>query len=269
MFFIINLCHLKKLFLLSLVIFFLTNTVSSQNSFPAVDNNVFQQGEYLKFFIYYGWLDAGEASLEVSKELKVVSNHSCYVINGKGYSIGFFEWFFKVNDYYLTYLDKSSLLPLESYRNVDEGGYVAKDHFVFNHELDFVISENKRFKVPDNSLEIISAIYYARCIDYSETKAGTRILTSNYVMEDVVYPLELEYIGKEIITTGLGSFSCYAIKPLLQEGRVFNGQKGMTIWITDDANKLPVRVQTDILVGAMKMDLIDYANLKHPIKKIK
>ena len=50
---------------------------------------------------------------------------------------------------------------------------------------------------------------------------------------------------------------------MLQEGRVFKEKEDMTVWISDDKNRLPVRVQTNILVGSIKMDLVDYQNLKN------
>lgn len=263
--------QLKVGFFFACIVILFCNCSKAQSKLRIVNNNSFQQGEYIKYFIYYGWFDAGEATLEVNKKTFLVNNRSCYQINGKGYSIGFFEWFFKVRDNYTTYIDKIAILPWESLRDVSEYDYHTKEHLIFNHFQDSVKSLNKSYKVPDNTLEIISAIYYARCIDYSKAKLNQKFNLSYFVLEDAVYPLQIEYIGKETIETDLGIFDCIILKPLLVEGRVFSGQKDMTMWVTNDESKIPIRIKTDILVGSIKMDLVEYSNLKRPIniKKLK
>ncbi|MBN4066076.1 DUF3108 domain-containing protein [Candidatus Amoebophilus asiaticus] len=241
--------------------------LSAQDTLRKVINEAFLEGEYLKYSIYYGWFDAGEAVMEVKKQNKTIKKRPCYHINAIGYSIGLFEWFFRVRDYYYTYLDKEALVPWEFYRDVYEGGYEIVEHLRFDHYNNMIQSLTKEYKVPDNTQDIISAFYYARCINYSKAKPGDIFPIPFYVLEDEVFPLELEYVGKEQIETDLGIFNCYVIKPLLQEGRVFSGQQDMTMWISDDKNNIPIRVETVILVGSMNMDLIEYKNLRNPINK--
>ena len=57
-------------------------------------------------------------------------------------------------------------------------------------------------------------------------------------------------------------------QPLLIKGKVFEGGEKMTIWITDDSNHIPVRVETSLTVGSIKMDLMHYKNLKHPLTSL-
>ena len=51
-------------------------------------------------------------------------------------------------------------------------------------------------------------------------------------------------------------------RPLVQSGRVFEEQESVTLWVSDDKNRLPVRLQADILVGSIKADLENFKNLK-------
>jgi hypothetical protein len=44
---------------------------------------------------------------------------------------------------------------------------------------------------------------------------------------------------------------------------VFKGTNDMTVWISDDENKIPIRVQTEIQVGSVKVDITGYSNLKN------
>ena len=73
--------------------------------------------------------------------------------------------------------------------------------------------------------------------------------------------MNLKFIGREIVESKKGKFRCLKLRPMLQEGRVFKDEEDMTIWISDDKNKIPVRVQTNILIGSIKMDLVDFSNL--------
>jgi hypothetical protein len=56
---------------------------------------------------------------------------------------------------------------------------------------------------------------------------------------------------------------------LLLKGSIFDGGEKMTIWVTDDANHIPVRVETPIVVGSVKIDLMSYENLKYPITALR
>ena len=84
-----------------------------------------------------------------------------------------------------------------------------------------------------------------------------------------MYPLKIKFLGKEIVKTKLGRFSCLKFRPLVEEGRVFKEEEDMTIWISDDANKVPIRVKSDLLVGSINMDLVEYENLVGPLNEVK
>jgi hypothetical protein len=50
---------------------------------------------------------------------------------------------------------------------------------------------------------------------------------------------------------------------------VFKEQEGMTVWVTDDKNRIPVRAQAEILVGSIKMDLTSYKGVLNPLALVK
>ena len=82
-------------------------------------------------------------------------------------------------------------------------------------------------------------------------------------LDDQVYNLYIRYLGKEQIKTRYGTFNTIKIRPLLIEGTIFKGGEKMTVWVSDDANHVPVRVDSPILVGSIKVDLIGYENLRN------
>ncbi len=255
--------RMKKIITVAfLLISFAAQSSNAQKTLRTIPNQAFKPGEKLTFRIHYGIVDAGEATLEVDKDYTKMGARDCYHVVGTGKTVGAFNWFFKVRDRYESIIDKQALIPWMFIRRVNEGGYIINQNVSFNHYKDSVTSEKKTISVPEYTQDLISAFYYARNLDFSNAKEGDEFPINGY-LDDAVIPLNIKYIGKEEVETDQGTFRCLKFHPMLQEGRVFKEKEDMTVWISDDKNRLPVRVQTDILVGSIKMDLVDYENLNN------
>jgi hypothetical protein len=254
---------MKKITVIVLVLLVFSATLSfAQKSLRSLNNSAFRPGEKLKFRIHYGFVDAGEATLEVDMNSKNIGGRECYHVIGTGQTVGAFDWFFEVNDRYESIIDKQALIPWMFVRRVNEGGYIINQNVSFNHFKDSASSEKKTISIPEYTQDLISAFYYARNLDYANAKAGD-IFPINGYLDDGIIPLNLKFVGKEDIKYKKGLFHCLKFHPMLQEGRVFKEKEDMTVWISDDKNRIPIRVQTEILVGSIKMDLTDYENLNN------
>jgi thioredoxin-related protein len=249
-----------KIISLFFLIFSSIIVCAAQNELRQVKNEAFLPGEILKFRIHYGIVDAGEATIEVKKDLKNFGGRECYHFIGIGKSVGAFDWFFKVRDRYESIVDKEALIPWFFIRRVNEGGYIINQNVTFNHFNDSAKSEKATISVPDNCQDLVSAFYFARTLDFTGAKEGDIFEISGY-LDDAIFPMNVKFVGRENIKSKKGTFRCLKLRPMLQEGRVFKDQEDMTIWVSDDKNKIPVRVQTEIAVGSIKMDLVDYENL--------
>ena len=119
-----------------------------------------------------------------------------------------------------------------------------------------------------NTQDLLSAFYYARTLDLQNAKTGQEYVINTFFDREM-YPLKIKFLGKEIVKTKLGRFSCLKFRPLVEEGRVFKEEEDMTIWISDDANKVPIRVKSNLLVGSINMDLVEYENLVGPLNEVK
>ncbi len=265
------------LIVLLLVVLLSLSAFNPQTNFPASDtfkaksNNAYKPGEFLSYKLHYGIIDAGVATLEVTQEQKEFGGRPTYHVVGIGKSVGAFDWFFKVRDRYESFIDRSALVPMAFIRRVDEGGYKINQNYVYNHYKNQVIADGKVFDIPNHITDIqdmISAFYYARCVDFSNAKYGS-IYTINSFVDNEVFPLKIKYIGKETISTSLGKFRCIKFRPVIQKGRIFKSEEDLNVWISDDANRIPIRAQANVLVGSIKMDLLDYRGLANPIAKVK
>lgn len=255
----------KSLSVLSVLLFFafLSPAQAQTKSLRTVENKAFRPGEKLKFRVHYGFVDAGTAELEVASEIQKIGPRECYHVVGTGKSQGAFDWFFKVRDRYESFIDCSAIVPWLFIRNISEGGYKKTQQVVFNHYQDSAKSQEKTIAIPEYTQDLVSAIFYARTLDFETAKPGDVFPIMGY-LDDEIIPLNIKFMGRETLRTDLGYFRCVKFRPLLQEGRVFKEKEDMTVWVSDDANRIPVRVQTDILIGSIKMDLTGYENLLNP-----
>lgn len=241
----------------------------AQNDFCNTENKCIQAGEKLTFKVYYNlsalWVGAGEASFSTKQE--TLNGHPVFHIIGLGNTYTSYDWIFKVRDKYETYIDVNTLLPFKFVRNVNEGDYKFTNNVVFNQQQRKAYSNQKNFDIPDCTQDVLSAIYYARNIDYNKYKPGAKIPFAMF-LDDKVYNLYIRYVGKETIKTKYGTFKAIKITPLLIQGTIFKGGEDMVIWVSDDNNHIPLRVHSPILVGSVKVDMMGYDNLKYPLSSL-
>lgn len=238
--------------------------LNAQTSFRKVKNDAFSLGEVLEYRIHYGFVDAGEARLEVKEDFQNIGTRKTFHVIGTGRTKGAFDWFFKVRDRYETYIDTEGLMPWVFIRRVDEGGYIINQNVTFNHHKNTATSEKVTVPVPEYVQDIVSSFYYARTLDFANAKVGD-VFPINAYLDDGVFPMNIKYIGKELIKTKLGDFNCIKFRPLLLEGRVFKEEEDMTVWVSDDLNRIVIRAEANILVGSIKMDLKGYSGLKNTL----
>jgi hypothetical protein len=274
---------MKHLFLtLATIIGFIVvqNTyATSQNPDDAcrLNNNVFQAGESANYTIYYNWtaawVKAGTVSFNVANA--TIANKPAYHFVSEGKSVRTFDWFFKVRDRYESYVEQATIKPLKFLRNISEGDYTLEHNYTFYPEKNQVLInyhktkgkiklQNKTVNVSECAQDLLSAVYYSRCINYDKMKIGD-VYNMDVFMDGETYPIYIRYKGKENIKTDFGTFRCTKFSPLLLEGDVFKGGEGMTIWTTDDANRLPIYVESPLSVGYIKAYINNYKGLKNPM----
>ena len=267
---------MKKLAFTLIAILAINVGMTSQNfdssgikeDFRNARNSAFKPGEKLVYRLSYGIFDAGEAVLTVNQSEKIVNGRKLWQGKGVGKTISAFEWFYKVNDRYESYIDAEGVFPWLFVRRVNEGGHIInQDYTFFQHQNKVDNGEGKKFEVPDLVQDMISSFYYARTLDYKNAKLGDTFSVDIF-LDDELYPTQIKFLGKEVIKTRTGKYRCLKFAPVVQEGRVFNSEDDLTIWITDDGNKIPIMAKANLKVGSMKMHLVDWDGLANPMAKV-
>ena len=237
-------------------------------SFDSQKPDAYDSGEWFKFRIHYGFINAGYATLEVKEAIK--DNKNIYHAIGKGYTVGMSRFFFKVDDNYESYFDKVTNKPFQYVRKIDEGGYTKNQEGFFNQEKNKVLVKDyknkteKTFSVTENVQDIVSTFYFLRNHpNIDKLKVGESIVVDMF-FDDEVYKFKLRFIGKEDLKTKFGTAPTMIFRPIVQSGRVFKEKESLTVWISDDENKIPLRIKASLAVGSIKADLDSFKGLKNP-----
>ena len=234
-----------------------------------VRNTAFKADEVVTMKVFYNamgaYIGAGEATFSTS--LERYNGKPVYHCVGEGKSYSFFDKFFKVRDTYESYIDTATLVPYKFIRNVDEGGYKKYENVTFNQTAGTAVSTKGVFKVTRCIQDVMSAVYYARNIDFNKYKVNDKIPFDMF-LDDELYHLYIRYLGKEKIKTRYGKFNAIKFKPLLIKGTIFEGGEKMNAWVSDDPNHLLLRVESPIAVGSIKVDMMGYKNLRYPLTSL-
>lgn len=233
--------------------------------------SAFGVGEWFKFRIHYGFVNAGYATLEVKEA--VLHNEKVFHLIGKGQTTGISRFFFKVDDLYESYIDEKTYVPYQFLRKINEGGYTKNQEGFFTPQQnkitvkDYKHKTEKTFAISKNTQDILSAFYYLRNFaTIDDIKPGEYIAIDMFFDEETT-KFKLKFIGRENIKTKFGTVASMIFKPYVFSGRVFKEQESVTVWISDDDNKIPLRIQANLVVGSIKADLESYKGLRFPLKK--
>ncbi|MBP8792372.1 MAG: DUF3108 domain-containing protein [Lutibacter sp.] len=238
----------------------------------AINNNAFKGGEWLKFRLSYSnFFNAGYSTIEVKDTQN--NGQEAFHILGKGKSTGLVSLFFKVNDDYQTFMYKESLKPYRFIRKIDEGGYTKDQEIFFDHTAKTATVKNYKHKttekhpISSDIQDMLSALYFLRNQDLSKLKKGDAIELQMF-MDDEIETFKLQFIEREIIKTKFGKVKAIALRPYVQAGRVFKERESLTVWVSDDENKIPLLIKASLAVGSLRADLDAYKGLANPFNII-
>lgn len=232
--------------------------------FRKVENNAFGVKEKLTYDVNYGFVTAGIATFSIP-EIRTLAGRKVYRIRFEVYSLPAFDPFFKVRDWYETYLDVEGIFPWRFEQHIREGKYSRDFSAFFDQRRNLAKTSEGVYKIPPYVHDIVSAFYYVRTLDLSKLKKGDKIKLQNFY-KDKTYDLEVLYHGKEIVSVKAGKFRCVVVEPLVQEGGLFKSEGSILIWLTDDNAKIPVKVKTKVVIGSIDGELIAFENLRTPLK---
>src|SRR5690554_4532451 len=271
----VNACTNRVLLILAALWVF--SSAPAQQPCKVTENTVFQSGESVRYQAVYNWgfiwLNAGLVTFSVD-EGKWKGQEALH-LKSVGISLKSYDRFFLVRDTFETWVHPRTLEPFEFRRVTNEGSYKAYHHYLFDSSKRQIRSSISReggpleqalMDWPECSYDLVSMVYQARNIDFSKYRKGDKIPIT-LIVDGEIHNLYIRYLGREVAELRDGRrFSCLKFSPLLVKGTIFEAGEDMTVWVTDDANRVPIIVEAKILIGSVKAMFIDAEGLRHPMK---
>ena len=258
----------------TLIIVFLSFTFSNIINSQTFKNTAFNGGEKLtytgSYFMSGLWTNLAQIDMEV-KAVKI-KEKKLYKLNTVARTYSSWDSYFKVRDVYQSWVSPSSGKPYFFNRDVDEGGFKLKIRYVFSRKnrsasstmtVNADATKKKRVPITSSTFDLTSALYYLRNIDYSKDKVGATHKITVLIDNELVV-IYAKYRGKSKINVkGMGQKECYKVGIYLKEEKIMKNNAKNNIWLTADANKVPVLIKAVIPVGNIQIRLSKFSGLRN------
>ena len=234
----------------------------------------FKAGEKLTYTVRYTLginFDAGEVVFNVDTLVKKGKTFFHFYSTGRSYPN--YDWIFNVRDRYDVITYEKTIRPIYYHRQTDEGGYKVNNIYKFSYGKDKIymsISHSDSIPYKDTISHIkclrdaLSSAYYLRGLDMNKMKKGQKI-DMDMVLDGKIFNIGITYLGKEKVKMAdTLEINTHKFVTTTIKGSIFRGGDGLYVWISDDKNKIPVKIEAYILVGKVTVYLIDYKGLKYP-----
>ena len=270
---------MKKLLPLLVILIVLSGFTSGDSDvYPVVPHDSFVRGERLEYKVNFGIFAIGSAEMIIRDNFYRINHRDCYKIDVYGKTTGMVDWVAKVDDHWGAYVDSAALVPHISYRNIKEGNYRKNEIIRFDHRTNLIeakvidkktgdFKEPNYYAAPENIRDMLAGYLYLRTIDFSKMKKG-EIFTVKGFFEDTFYELDVKYKGKDKIKTKAGKFHAIKLAPIMPNNELFDGEDSIVAWISDDKNKIPLKVEAKMFIGSTSVELSGYHNVKNEVSII-
>jgi hypothetical protein len=248
-----------------------------QETAPAPDANTttkvrqaYEAGEWFRFRIHYGIFNTSFATIELIDEKW--DDQPVFHARAIGKTTGLARLFFKVDDYYDSYFTQDTVRPLYFTRNIDEGGYKKNLNIRFDHQHnkaevnDLLKNETVTFDIEPDVQDLVSCFYYLRSQFDASTINEGEFISVNLFFDKENFIFKFKFLGTEEIKTKYGRVKALKFRPYVHSGRVFRSRESITLWVSDDDNRIPLRMEADLKVGSIVADLDAFKGLKNQFK---
>ena len=220
------------------------------------------RGEELKYGIYYSFIRAGTAYIK-NRGLTTVNGRKAFLLQTTAFSAAVIDAFFKVRDINYSWLDAENFYSLGYLQSVREGGYKRDEWLIFDYPKKLFYGELQKKEDPHiisgpldmQVLDMLSSLYFVRA---QKLEVGKDIVF-DIINRERQYPLVVKVLKKETVKTDAGKFDCIVVEPQFRgEGIFVSKGKSLKVWLTDDEYKMPVKMKTEVFIGSVSAELLEY-----------
>lgn len=236
-------------------------------------NRSFKKGEYLEYKASYGIFTVGKGSWQIQNNSIQIHDRPNYQVDVHGRTSGFAAFLAPVQDHWKSYIDTATLVTHLAQRNLVEGKYkkiditefLFKDSVIKVKEMDFATNTFKEaveYKMGDVTRGMISGFMYMRTMDFSKLDIGDTISFKAF-LDDTFYDFQVICYKREVLKTKAGSFKSIVFRPVMPENTIFEGEDAVLAWISDDDNKIPLKIEAEMFIGHAGIELTSFSGLRN------
>ncbi len=245
------------------------------NVYTNISHDNFDKGEKLDYHVSFGIISVGEANMHIKDKTFKVNGRKCFKVDIHGKTTGMVSWVAKVDDIWGAYVDSAALVPHIAYRKIRENNYRKDELVKFDHSTDMIeykvvdkktgkFKDSEYFKAPDNVRDMVGGYMYLRTLEFEKYALGDTI-TVDAFFEDTFYDFKIMYFGKDVVKTKLGKINCHKLVPVMPDNKIFDGENSISVWFSDDDNKIPVRIEAKMFIGKAAVEIENTEGLLHPL----
>jgi hypothetical protein len=241
-------------------------------------NQIFDFGEELTYKATFLGMTVGTAVTRVDATQHKILGNVCYKVDVIGSTSDWISWVTRVKDTWGAYIDTTNLYTRASYRIIREGNYkkdewVTYDHNAKTTSVQVVDKKTGKYKpakvypIPEGATDIVGGFIQLRFFDLDKSKKGDTLKLVGF-FEDATYTLKVVYRGKETVKTKVGKIPCHLLTPVMPKNELFDGSNSISVWISADKNKIPVKFSAKMFVGHTGIELTGFRKLKHGLRMV-
>ena len=246
------------------------------------DSLAYQAGEKFSFSIHYEWgvIDSDVGWANIVLDTLRMNGRKAFHCMVYGRTTRLYDLFFPVRENFQSWFSYDGLEPLMFTRDTKEGKYRARNTYVYRRgglDGEHIKADVYKSSRGDRSLELPldrctydlpALFYFARNMDFDSVVPGVRY-PMTFAIDDDVYNVYFILHGRESVKVrGVGTVNAIKFSVKLISGNIFTGEDDLSVWISDDRNRIPVLFEAPILVGVASGRITDWSGLKYPFTSL-
>ncbi len=210
----------------------------------------FAKGELLVYDIGWSFVRAGYVILTATPD----APHRTIKLGAKALSRGFVSTFYRMRDYAISTVDAEGLYPLYFEEHLREGKHYKSNSLVlYDNAKDTLYVKERSLRVPKFTNDYISVLYLARTKQF----APGDTFSLPFFVDGKLYRLMFSCKKRETIAFNGKDIGCLVVQPQPADDKgAFNKKKGLEIWFSDDASKIPLKIKAKITIGSITANLV-------------
>ncbi len=207
-------------------------------------------GEHLEYTAQFNVIPAGTATLS-NLGIETIDGENTLHMRFEARTGAIADRLFKIRDRIDTWLYLDDLTTARQIKRLREGSYRQKTFLRVDRKEKTITTHKDTFHIAEPIRDPYSLLYYLRTIPL----APGDTLKFNTFDNGTFTRFMTRITRREILHVPAGTYPCLVYSPFRENASLFKNQGDMTVWFSDDEQKLPVQIVIKLKYGSMVMKL--------------